>query len=289
VENRLLAVVVEERFDVIWFFNALLIGPSVINLIRQRSPDTRLAVFTPDNPFSAGASRHLWKNFRESIALADLHFSVRETDRRQYIDQGARTTHLLPQYFVPKTDFPNRDPGSAAQNLSSVVFVGHYEPDMRLDVLNQLSESGLDVRDLGTGWPDLDKLPPLTAGLKENWPIKPAYGDEYRNAITGSQIALSFFSKLNNDHYTRRTFQIPAMGVAMLSESSSALSKIFEPGVEVEMFQSSEQAVNLAQGLLSDPNRRQDMAQRALQRVHADGHDVVSRMRQFLKVVEEQS
>ncbi len=67
-------------------------------------------------------------------------------------------------------------------------------------------------------------------------PIKPVTGIEYNYAICGSKITLCFLSKINSDTYTRRNFEVPAMGKLMLSEYSQDLEIIFKENEEMVFF-----------------------------------------------------
>ena len=106
-------------------------------------------------------------------------------------------------------------------------------------------------------------------------------------AISGTKIALCFLSKLNEDTYTTRNFQIPAMRTFMLSEYTPDLASLYEEGKEAEFFRSQEELVDKVRYYLQHESEREEIARAGHRRVLADGHDVVSRARQFLAVVEQ--
>jgi hypothetical protein len=119
------------------------------------------------------------------------------------------------------------------------------------------------------------------------FPTKAVFGADYRMAISGTKIALCFLSKLNDDSYTRRNFQIPAMSTFMLSEYTPDLASLFEEGKEAEFFRSQGELVDKIQYYLKHDAEREGIAQNGHRRLLADGHDVESRARQVIAAVEQ--
>jgi spore maturation protein CgeB len=106
-------------------------------------------------------------------------------------------------------------------------------------------------------------------------------------AISGAKIALCFLSKLNEDTYTTRNFQIPAMRTFMLSEYTPDLASLFEEGKEAEFFRSQDELLDKIRYYLQHDSEREEIAHNGHKRLLADGHDVVSRARQVVAVVEQ--
>ena len=158
------------------------------------------------------------------------------------------------------------------------MFAGHYEADGRLDYLEEVANQGFRLRVFGPDYPASVMAPNLKALL----PIQPVRGDEYSKALCGGKVALAFLSKLNRDTYTRRSFEIPATGTLMLSEYSDDLASLYEERVEADFFRSKEELVRKLRLYLGDPARRASVAEAGRRRVLADGHDVVTRMKQVL-------
>jgi hypothetical protein len=166
---------------------------------------------------------------------------------------------------------------------ADVLFAGHYEPDKRIEYLDALVAAGVTLKVFGPDYPPELRAPCLAGSL----PVKALPAEEYNKALCGAKIALSFFSTLNRDTYTRRCFEIPSTGTLMLCEYSADVATLFEEGKEAEFFRSKEELVSKAKALLADPERRARIAAAGRRRVIADGHDIVSRMKQVLGWVEE--
>ena len=166
-----------------------------------------------------------------------------------------------------------------------VVFAGHYEDDGRIEMLESICKSGYKLNLFGGGWNralnQLDKDSPLL----ELYPITPVTGDNYRYAICGAKVAMCFLSTLNNDTYTRRNFQIPAMKTAMLSEYSDDLSNLYKEDEEVMFFKNEEEMLNKLEILVNNNDLRESISRAGYERVYKDGNDVVSRMRMLLDII----
>jgi spore maturation protein CgeB len=100
-------------------------------------------------------------------------------------------------------------------------------------------------------------------------------------------VALCFLSSLNHDTYTRRSFQIPAMKVAMLSQYSDDLATLFEPDREAVFFRDQRELLDNLARLLGDEVWRQSVAEAGYAKVYSAGHDVGSRMRVWLQDVQQ--
>jgi glycosyltransferase involved in cell wall biosynthesis len=164
---------------------------------------------------------------------------------------------------------------------TDVVFVGHYEPDERLEYLEQMARQGIAFRLFGPGY-DWNPVLEKSALLSGHIPVRLVWGGEYNLALAGAKIALCFLSKLNRDTYTRRCFEIPATGTMLLSEYSEDLAEMFEEGVEADYFRNSDEMISKIMIYLGDDSLRQRVASAGRARLLRDGHDVDSRVRQLL-------
>jgi hypothetical protein len=264
--------------DYIFFYNVRLIHPRTVRALKRQLPQAVFGQYANDNPFSERASVGYWHNFTRSVPLFDLHFAYRLDNLDDYRRHGARNVHLLRAYYLPEVDRPIPAEDLSESDHSDVLFAGHFEPDGRLQALTEIVEAGVHLRLHGGGWaPILESLP---AGhrLRSQLPAKPVVGDDYRKAIAGAKVALCFLSTMNKDTYTRRNFEIPAIGTAVLSQYSEDLAQLFRESEEIAFFRSPQDVSTEALALLSDDERRTRVAQGGHERVLADGHDVVSRM-----------
>ena len=286
LNRELLRVAKRERPDVIWLYNAHPFTASTISALRCHLPGAIFCQYSNDDPFSPLAKRSHWRHFRESIPLFDLHFAYRKPTQKDLLANGARRVSLLRSYFVPDEDFPVPTENIDQKFFCDVVFAGHYEDDGRVGCLEAICRAGFKLNLFGGGWDRAySKLAP-DSPLRALYPISAVNGDQYRQALCGAKVALCFLSKLNRDTYTRRNFQIPAVGVAMLTEYTDDLSVLFREDEEVAFFRSCEDLLAKLEVLLRDHSLRRKIAEGGQMRVWTDEHDVQSRMRQWLAEVE---
>ena len=86
-------------------------------------------------------------------------------------------------------------------------------------------------------------------------------------------IALCFLSKLNKDTYTRRCFEIPAIGSALFSEYSEYLANLFIDGTEAVFFRNQNELVEKVTYYLNHKDELEEIRKRGTERVSRDGHE----------------
>lgn len=288
--------------DVVFLYKAIHIHPQTISEIKQY---VRLVVsWNPDNAFGKYnkefAKRYrptgiytvfnsilsyektfffkrLWKRYVKSIPIYDICFVYRKQSISKYQEAGAKEVHHLPSFYVPELHRPMELSEYDRKRFESdVVFIGHYEPDQRIECIEELLNNDVHVRIFGTGW-----NPYLSQRLRKAFadPILPIYGRDYVNAICASKISLCFLSELNNNPYTRRCFEIPACGGLLLCERTDTMKELYEEDKEAVYFSDKMELVEKARMLLNQPEKRETIARAGHKRCLSSGYDVVSRMR----------
>lgn len=287
INNNLLIDVVGYKPDVIFFYNVHMIYAKTVLEIKKKLPHTILCQYANDNPFGKQANKWDWRHFVKSIPYFDLHFVYRNGNVRDFMTKGAKRVYLLRSYFIKEEDFEISAAAIPQHFVSDVVFAGHYADDGRLELLEEICASGYQLKIFGAGWDRALKKMSAHNPLRKLYPIYRVFGDEYRYAICGAKVALCFLSKLNEDTYTRRNFQIPAMKSAMLSEYTDDLATLFIPNREARFFRNKAELLEQLDYLLKNPQERADMAMAGFVRVHRDAHDVTARMAYAMKHIEE--
>jgi spore maturation protein CgeB len=231
--------------------------------------------------------KRLWRLFIECAPLIDFHFVKRGSNISHLAELGANNSQIMQMWFDPKIHRPV-EIGVSEQGRfeTDVVFVGHYEPDGREKSIKALVDAGIKTKIWGGHYWSRPVLGDLYDRLA---PIEPAEGDDYAKALCGAKICLCFLSKLNRDTYTRRCFEIPACGRVMLAERTGELLRLFKEDEEACFFSSNEELVEKVRWLLENSDVRERIARAGLKRVWDDGHDVMSRVRQFLEAFDERS
>jgi hypothetical protein len=277
----------EVRPDFVFIYRGTHVTPQTVRNIKSLLPGAVVAGYNNDDPFGPGQPRLLWRHFLNCLPLYDLTFAYRRHNVAEFEARGARRVRLLRSWFMPERNHPvTLLDADRARFASDVVFVGHYEADGRLEYLEDVVRQGYRLRLFGPGY-DWDPVIARSRWLKDQVPVQLVWGEDYNKALGGAKVALCFFSRLNRDTYTRRCFEIPATGTMMLSEYSDDAASLYAPGREADFFRDKEELAAKLERYVKDEALRARVAAGGLQRVWADGHDVISRMRQLLLWVDE--
>jgi len=227
--------------------------------------------------------KYLWRLFLKCAPLVDHHFVKRQSNVKHLLRLGARSAHIMPMWFDPKIHRPVELVDDELEIFTAdVVFVGHFEPDGREKSIRALVEANIHTKLWGGHYWTPAVLGDTYSKLA---PITLAEGDSYAKALCGAKVCLCFLSKLNRDTYTRRCFEIPACGRVLLAERTDDLMRMFDEDKEACFFSSTEELVKKVQWLLDNPLIRNSIAEAGLRRVWQDGHDVKSRAKEFLNVI----
>ncbi len=275
--ERVLASVAEESFDIIWFEAAELIRPATLQMINLLNTSTRRVAFIMDDPFSPEVP--CWRRFRRAAANYDLHLVVRHENIEELRRCGARAVLRYHKGYDPQTHRP-RSP-QEGDPRPDVFFAGGYET-RREASLAHLLRSDIQVTIAGQReW-----------GRGRNWPrirprlVSPMYGHAYAGAICAAKIALCFYRQCNRDQENSRMYEIPACGTFMLAERNSENRQIFSEGREAEFFSTDSELLEKVRYYLTHSEERERIAAAGLARCHNDGYDYPSRLAEILSAIE---
>jgi hypothetical protein len=282
VQRRLIQHAKNFKPDIVWFYNVQLVAPSTVKAMKRALPQSIFVQYANDNPFSPSARLGLWRYFLASIPLFDVHFSYRLNNIYDYQRHGSKSVHLLRSYFIPEEDYPLPKHEIQDEFKCDVVFVGHYEDDGRVEMLEAICDTGFKLNLFGGGWTSAFPKLRSNSPLRAKYPIITATDNSYRQAICGAKVALCFLSTLNRDTYTRRNFQIPAMKTAMLSQFTEDLSILFDEDREIVFFRNRDELLVKLKKLLDDGSWRRSVGEAGYAKVYAARHDIESRMSDFL-------
>lgn len=268
--------------DIIFIYRSSHLYSETLFFIKKKYPKIFLISYNNDDPFSQFYPWWKWRHFLKTIPICDLILSFRESNNPIYYRCGAKQVDLFRGYYVPslhkkleKNEFEN------TEFPCDVIFVGHYEADGRFEMIESLAQAGIDVKIYGpngatnkNGWGEVI----LNSEKLSKQRVRFLKGEEYVKAINAAKIGLCFLSKLNNDTYTTRCFEIPACGTALFSEWSADLETIFDNGVNAVLFKNREELVEKVKYYLSNPDELESLTQKGKQLVHEKGHDIFSRV-----------
>src|SRR2546429_7116088 len=109
----------------------------------------------------------------------------------------------------------------------------------------------------------------------------------FSQAISRGRINLNITRRSHATVYassTCRPFELAASGAAIVSNAHEGIERWFEPGSELRVVSTAEEAVAAYRELLDDPGAAEAMGRRARERV-LDEHTYAHRARQILELV----
>jgi spore maturation protein CgeB len=233
--------------------------------------------FSKKQPFGAH-----WK-FRNTLKLYDGHFVWRARDIEVYKRVGASHVEHSPPYYDPERVFISTPLEKPAEFLADAAFMGHWEDDWRVDCLDALSCRGLDVIIRGgpEGWETAIK----GREIGKLSPIKWADDTEYRRVYSNVVAGLCFFSKINNDEWTRRAFEIVALGGVLVCERTNEASNYFKDREEAFFFSSIDELIEIVCDLKENTNMRESVRVAGHKRLLEGGNSILERAEQVYQFV----
>lgn len=230
-----------------------------------------------DDPFSKSAPFGINWKFRRALTAYDGHFVWRARDIENYRKAGATYVEHSPPYYDPeRTPLSLRLP-QPHEFLADAAFIGHWEGDWRVNCLEALANNGLSVILKGGGWDQAIKGKRI--GILA--PISHAFGAEYCHIYTNVIAGLCFFSKINNDTWTRRALEIIAVGGLLVCERTEEAGQYFKDREEAYFFSSIEELVAIVNELKNNPVRRERVRVAGYARLLQSDNTILSRAKRI--------
>lgn len=280
LNKDLYRLAVKSNPDVVFVTRGVAIWPSTLKAIKEDT-GAMLVSNNNDDPFGGDKGSRLWKYFVDSIPLYDLHFVFRAINIPEYQKHGAKSVELLLPYYLPDLHYPIMLSSDDLTRSCDLVFVGHAKSDNRLAYLRALVDGGFNLRIYGWHWNRLAKHESWLSGHY----FPPVWGLDYTRVIRAAKIALVFFTERNRDTYTRRSFEIPAIGTCMLSQRTVDMLHMFREDVEASYFSSALELLEKSKMLLENEKLRAEISHRARIRLLELRASVYDRMSQMMASV----
>ena len=263
--NRILLEKVDSFLpDLVFLYRCYNIYTETVKIIAGKSI---VFSYNNDDPFSGVPYKGYSHLYLQNVKYCHLNYVYRKKNIDDFRLLGINNTKILLPYYRSYSNFP-----IDCLKETTIVFAGHFENDGRDKYILSLKDSGLPIKVYGG---HIWKRSSLYDKIKDV--VFPArYGEEYNNLINSSGLCLCFFSKINNDTYTRRCFEIPATKTVMLCEYSDDMNKFFPEGECAMYFRNQEELIIKARLLLSNPNLCKRIGSNAYKRVlelKASAHD----------------
>ena len=267
------------KVDTVFFWRPTKVLPLTVWILNKLQILT--VSYNNDDPFNKAFKSNLkymltWFWYRRSIKHFEFNYFYRNVNCSEAKKFKIKHSDIFMPYFIPWNDRPlELTQEENKQYYCDVVFVGHFEYDLRDEYLAYLLQYSVNLKIWGgENWRE-------SKYLREAYDVSSitrAVGRNYSKALCASKIALVFLSRLNRDTYTRRCFEIPAHKICMLAERTDDLLRLFKEDEEACFFSSKEELLLKVQWLLKNPSKRSEIAEAGYKRVYQSQHDILSRV-----------
>ncbi|MEQ5274145.1 glycosyltransferase [Proteus terrae] len=281
INNDLIRKVNNEKYDLIFIYRGTHIYSSTLKKLKKNK-DIKIFGYNNDDPFSKSYYSYVWRHYLKCLPYYDHIFAYREKNIFDYRNKGITSTSILMSYYIKENNFHYEHKERHDKNIK-IVFIGHYENDGRDKILLSTAKYGFDLSLYGTGWEKSLLYNEIVSLLGK---IKPIYNDEYNKILNNADVSFVFLSKLNNDTYTRRVFEIPVTKTVMLSERTSMIESLFKENEEIIFFENINDVIKKLIFLNENRAHLEEIKENAYNRVIKDGHEVEDRVKQIISTYE---
>ncbi len=266
--------------NLVFIYRNIYIHPRTICVLKKRG--AVVFSYNNDDPFSKKYSyfnRQLSRVYLKSVHACDHNFVFRHKNIQDFNKIGVHNVSILRAFFIKERAFclPMID---KEEKEVDVIFVGHYELDGRDEYVNSLIDQKIKFELFGFGWKASKYYLRIRDYLGYDFSVH-LHSKDYNEALNSGKIALVFLSKLNNDTYTTRCFEIPAVKTMMLCERTEDMQSMFTEDHEAAYFSSPQECLEKVNFYLEN-NRYKAIAENGYQRLMQDGHEAKDRCREIL-------
>ncbi|MBR2456238.1 MAG: glycosyltransferase [Bacteroidaceae bacterium] len=268
----------KNKYDIVWIDKGVTIDASTLAFIKEKSPDTIIASYSPDNM----ALRHNQsQQYLECIPFYDFIFTNKSYILDEMKSLGAKRIYFVNNSYEAQFHYPHTLTQEEIFRLGGDVgFVGSWEEERCRSIL-YLANHGIKVKVFGDEkWKKYNNYSPnltiITGGL---------FSEDYSKALQAFKISLCFLRKMNDDLQTTRTVEIPACGGFMLAERTTEHQNMFVEGKEADFFSSDEELLEKCKYYLSHDKERRDIAKAGNQRCKDFGYSNEETIRHLLDII----
>jgi spore maturation protein CgeB len=229
--------------------------------------------YLTDDPWNP-AQRAPW--FLRAVRSYDEVLSTRRANLSDLRALGCRGVGYLPFGYAPHMHFPEHIAPERMRAIESdVIFAGGADRD-RVPYVTALAADGLRLGLYGGYWDRFAGTRKLTQGIKS-----PAF---IREAIAAAKVALCLVRRANRDGVCMRTFEVPAVGAAMLVERTEEHVELFgAEGQAVLYFGAIPEMIEKARWLIAHDVERLRLKENAHRLIVAGNHTYRDRLVSILE------
>lgn len=274
--NRLLLQRAEEtQPQLIFLYSARLIQAATVKRLKERG--AKVFLYNNDNPFADYFPSYFWRHYRDGLRYADVAFVYRHSNIPDCKQWGCERVELLRSYYIKEKNYYLANPGVT---VPKVVFLGHYENDDRGEYIKSLLDNRIKVGVMKRSWEKFEEENPYLVKLENTHTL-------YNEMLNAAEIAIVFLSQINQDTYTRRCFEIPAVKTLMIAPYTEDLATLFIEDEEIVFYRDTEEFVQKIRYYLDHDKEREQIAEAGYKRLMQDGHEVEDRAAFIIEIYEQ--
>lgn len=277
--QRICQLIKKSFFDLIWLDKGLTIAPKTLRFVRQISPKTIIAGYSPDD---MSQKHNQSRVFLRGIRLYHVFFTTKSYGVKELEALGLPRVVFVGNAYDSNTHRPMKISEEEKKQFGGPVgFIGDFEIE-RAQFMYYLAQHGISVRIWGPNWDRKCRLSHPNMRIEG----KPLWGDDYAKAICSFVINLVFLRKANRDLQTQRSIEIPACGAFMLAERTDEHLELFEEGKEAEFFSTKKELLEKVSYYLSHSEEREQIAQAGRERCLKSRYSNQERIKEMIRIVE---
>lgn len=266
----IVANIAAERYDLIWIDKGVFIQEKTTALLRQKCQ--KLVYFTPDTSYYKNYSWHFEKSIKHfdcvvyTKSYEDHFYSSRIRPEGRFLTTQGFDKNIHKPYH--KFD----------EKIAAVAFVGLFEKS-RGEIVQKLIDAGIYVKLAGKRWNKFINANATNSFLE--FLGEGLWAQEYGQLLSSCYFSLGHLSKRFPELHTTRTFEIPACGTALLTESNAETSSFFT-SEEAIFYSSNEEAVTKIKHYINNPEALAQLSALGKAAVHRTGRDYHSILNSIL-------
>lgn len=244
------------------------------SLAQLRARGLRTVNFLTDDPWNpAHNTAHFWS----ALSQYDVVFTPRTANLADLCAQGCRDVRYLPFAYNPDEHFAEMavNDEERAKYSCDVAFIGGADAQ-RVALLRPLLATQLSCQLYGGYWERHAATRRYARGM--------VLERDYRLAVSGARVNICMGRLANRDGHAMRSYELPAMGAALVVEDTGEHRDMFGPDEQsVLYYQNAGSLAAQVQRLCADEPLRLRLALAAKSRVGTAANTYAARLQTLLE------